>query len=112
MNWKEIKAEVLENCSKAGITDKGFIKTILLVERRVLTTRKLMQKISWESVCYSQAYNQAARALELLNGGAGGNYRNGVWVHWSTEPEFAKLYFEYCKVTGICFDAYLGDWLA
>ncbi len=113
MTWLEIKSEVIENCKKAGITDKAFIKNILVIERRVLTAKNMVSKISWDAMCNSSAYNQAARALELMNGGSRDSYNElGEWRGYGEEPKFGRMYAQYCKATGMCFDANLGDWLA
>lgn len=103
-NWKQIQDEVIENCTKAGITNMDFVKILLIVERRVLTMKNKLNKkyrsASWDSVINSKTYIQAFEALDKLNGTTYGNII------------YKEIYKKYCQVAGIAFDANIGDWLA
>jgi hypothetical protein len=102
LRWEEIKNEVLDNCKKAGINNKEFIKTILIVERRVETCKNdlYVWGRSWDYVTNSITAYQGRKALDLLNGSYVG------------EAKFLELWKTYCKQTNTLWDANFGDWMA
>jgi hypothetical protein len=102
LKWEQIKNEVLENCKKAGITNKAFITTLLKVERRVETCKNDLyaRGRSWEYVCNSYTYAEARRALNDLNGKSFG------------KPKFLQEYKTYCEQAGSCWESNVGDWMA
>ncbi len=102
LEWEKIKNEVLDNCKKAGLTNKEFISTVLKVERRVETCKNdlYVRGRSWDYVVQSKTYYEGMKALDLLNGS------------YFTEPKFLQEWKTYCNQTNICWDATFGDWMA
>jgi hypothetical protein len=102
LSWEEIKNEVLENCKKAGLTDKEFINTILKVERRVKTCKNdlYVRGRSWNYVCNSKPFYEGSDALDLLNGTGCGN------------AKFLEEWKTYCEQTNILWYGNWGDWMA
>jgi hypothetical protein len=106
IRWEEIKNEVLDNCKKAGLTDKEFISTILKVERRVLTCKNELYERgrSWNYVTNSKPYYEGMEAMDLLNG--------QYFTAYGSEAKFLKEWKKYCEQTNILWDANFGDWMA
>ena len=107
LSWEEIKNEVLENCKKAGLTDKEFINTILKVERRVKTCKNdlYIRGRSWNYVTNSKPYYEGMKAMDLLNG------KENVNINIS-EPKFLEEWKRYCEQTNTLWDANFSDWMA
>ena len=102
LRWEKTKNEVLNNCKKAGITDKEFIKAVLKVERTIETCKNdlYVRRRSWEYVCNSDTYYYGLKAMDSLNGSFLG------------EAKFLDLWKIYCEPIGISWESTMGDWMA
>ena len=103
--WDAIKTEVLDNCKKVAITDKGFIKTLLKFRRRVLTCQRILSnRAKWKTVQKSYAYKDAEDAIELLN--------DTKYGRASKDAKYAAEWILYCTTGNTMWEANLTDWLA
>lgn len=104
-NWREVKAEVIKELDSAGVKDENARATILRFERRVNTTRNLLYNgYTWESICFSDSYNEASRILE--------NELKDNRNHYGEKGKYADEFKSYCEANGTLPDAHLGDYLA
>ena len=103
-DYSEIKKDVLQRCSAAGISNRPFLANLLKFYRRVNTCRNmLLRGTTWEAMCWSEPYRQASDAIDLMNGSG---------CLQGDDVIYADDYRKYCRATGMCYDATLGDWLA
>ena len=102
LEWEKIKNQVLDNCKKAGLTDKEFINTILKAERRLETCKNdlYVRGRSWDYVCNSKPFYEGMKALDLLNGVTFG------------EAKFLEEWKKYCDQTNTSWNSNWGDWMA
>lgn len=104
-DWKIQKEKHLEQLKNAGISPKSeFGKLYLRFCRRVNTCWNRMgsgSERAWESMCYSDAYNEASDLLDRFNGGG----------YLKEEAEFWNEWQKLAEANGICKGATLGDHL-
>lgn len=89
------KPQVLEGITKAGLTDKEIVKLILTFERRVCTCQNMLSSgSSWETMNFSNAYNDASMAISEI------------------EENHFEAWEQYTDARGFAKGCNLGDFLA
>tara|TARA_R110002020_G_scaffold117057_2_gene267737 strand:- start:1300 stop:1611 length:312 start_codon:yes stop_codon:yes gene_type:complete len=88
MNWNEIKIEVTTELDKAGI-DGVARKTILALERKLVTCRNLLTRgATWEALGNSAPYRTARDLMDELNAcGEWGMEKAPHWDSWCSYQE-------------------------
>jgi hypothetical protein len=104
-HWADVKSEFEDLIKDAKITNPEFIKTLMMIARRVNTCKNMLAvNKSWEYVTSSKQFYEACDGMYLLNG-------NG-YLHNKREAKFWNEWEQFCDANGWSKDGNIGDWLA
>jgi hypothetical protein len=100
--WADVKSEFEDLIKDAKITNPEFIKTLMMIARRVNTCKNMLSvNKSWDYVTSSKQYYEACDGMYLMNG-YGHDKNAKFYTEWK----------QFCDANGWSKDGNIGDWLA